>query len=428
MERIIKYFKEEEGKALVGFFGLALLILLSRHPHAIFGAQFWAEDGAYWYADAYNQGFLSSLTATSVGYFQTLSRLVAGVSLLFPLKNAPLFMNLSALSVQALPAVLIVSSRFSKLIPDIRTRFFIAILYLLMPNSGELHANITNAQWYLALAACMVYLADIGKSRASRVFDTAVTALSALSGPFIIFLAPIAFIQWWRDRVFWRKILVVIAGVGALIQVVGIFIIDSGSRVSVVPEMSLTLFSAIVEKQIFLGSVLGSRGYGILMGWGSVGELLAHLSLFGGVTLIGYALLKSKIELRIFIIFSFALFIAGILSPTIGGHDRVLDSVKNGWDILLRSSSGIRYWVMPIIAFHLTLIWSIKKSNPISIRVLSALFLVLLSYGLVREYKDLEFADLGFEGYAENFEEATPQSHVTIPLNPGGWSMTLIKK
>ena len=74
-----------------------------RRPDALLNAQFWAEDGAFWYADAYNAGPWISLFQPENGYFQTISRLVAGISLLFPLRDAPLFFNVAAITIQALP-------------------------------------------------------------------------------------------------------------------------------------------------------------------------------------------------------------------------------------------------------------------------------------------------------------------------------------
>lgn len=418
----------KNGCALTLVFVGSFFVLLLRHPHAIFGAQFWAEDGAYWYVDVYQMGLLKSLTSTSVGYFQTLSRVVAGIAVMLPLKVAPAFMNLSALAVQSIPAVLLVSSRFSKLIPDMRVRFLLAGMYLLMPNSAELHANITNAQWYLALAAVMVYLADVSKTKWAKVFDATITSLSALSGPFIVFLAPIALFRWWREGGAWRKVLAIIAVSGAFIQAFGMFFVDAGNRISGFPDISLAVLVAIMEKQIFLGSVMGWSGYGIVSAMGAIGEILLLLSLFSGIFLLVYALMKSKVELRIFIILSFALFFAGMVSPTIGGEDRILDSVKNGWDILFKSSSGIRYWLMPIIAFHATLIWGMAYSRPFGIRVMSLIFLSLLSFGIVREFHDPSFTNLDFSARAEAFEKASPGEVVEIPLNPAGWSMRFIKR
>jgi hypothetical protein len=67
----------------------------------------------------------------------------------------------------------------------------LASLYLLMPNTAELHANVTNSQWYLALAAFLIVISDAAPNRIWKAFDNVLLLLSGLSGPFSIFLTPI---------------------------------------------------------------------------------------------------------------------------------------------------------------------------------------------------------------------------------------------
>jgi hypothetical protein len=93
-------------------FLLAFLVAFSHRPDTLLNAQFWAEDGTFWYADAYNLGF-HSLIMPEAGYLHTVARLVALFALFFPLSVAPLIMNLCALAVQILPVNVFLSSRFS---------------------------------------------------------------------------------------------------------------------------------------------------------------------------------------------------------------------------------------------------------------------------------------------------------------------------
>ncbi|HEX8355443.1 MAG TPA: hypothetical protein VF611_21225, partial [Pyrinomonadaceae bacterium] len=136
------------------------MLIIARRPDAIFNAQFWAEDGAVWYADAYNVGAFKSLFFPAAGYFQTASRLTASLTQLLPLSRAPLAFALVAVAVQALPANLLISSRFSRLIPRLSVRALLAFAYLALPNSAEIHANLTNTQWRLAVITLLVVLAE----------------------------------------------------------------------------------------------------------------------------------------------------------------------------------------------------------------------------------------------------------------------------
>src|SRR6185437_16127052 len=96
---------------LVGF-----LIIFSRRPDAILNAQFWAEEGQRWYADAYHFGIRCLLVPDELGgYFHSVSRLSALTALIFPFSMAPLVMNLFAIAIQILPASIFLSSRFSNI-------------------------------------------------------------------------------------------------------------------------------------------------------------------------------------------------------------------------------------------------------------------------------------------------------------------------
>jgi 23S rRNA (pseudouridine1915-N3)-methyltransferase len=65
-------------------------LIVARRPDGIWNAQFWAEDGKTWYAQAYNEGALHALLLPAGGYLQSFSRLTAALSLAFDLRHAPL--------------------------------------------------------------------------------------------------------------------------------------------------------------------------------------------------------------------------------------------------------------------------------------------------------------------------------------------------
>ena len=90
-------------------FLLACAVIVSRRPDAIFHAQFYAEDGHVWFADAYNLGWWHALFRAQDGYFQTLPRLAAALALLAPLSLAPLVLNIAAVAVEALPVNILLS-------------------------------------------------------------------------------------------------------------------------------------------------------------------------------------------------------------------------------------------------------------------------------------------------------------------------------
>ena len=107
---------------------------MARRPDALFNPQFWAEDGAGWFSDAYIHHGIRPFLSPDSGYLQTSSCLVAWLAQAFPLTRSPLVFSLFAIAMQALPAVLLATHRFDDLVPDWRARSLLIGLYLLLPN------------------------------------------------------------------------------------------------------------------------------------------------------------------------------------------------------------------------------------------------------------------------------------------------------
>src|SRR5260370_38241387 len=77
----------------VGVFLVAVLVVISRRPDAVMNPQFWAEDGALWYAQAHNLGWWSVLFQPETGYFLSLPRLTSSFAHLLHIAAAPLLVN-----------------------------------------------------------------------------------------------------------------------------------------------------------------------------------------------------------------------------------------------------------------------------------------------------------------------------------------------
>lgn len=179
---------------------VACLLIFLRRPDALLNPQFLAEDGTYYYAQAYNLGGLRALFLPAAGYLLITDRLIAAVAVLLPMAWAPALFNVYAILWQAAPVAFLFTRRFDQLIPNWYARVAIALLYLAIPNSYELDASVTYIQWHLALLAFLVVIAAPRSGRAWRVFDGAVILLCGLDGPFCLLLAPIILLRWLRVR------------------------------------------------------------------------------------------------------------------------------------------------------------------------------------------------------------------------------------
>jgi len=405
-------------KLHVFLFCIAFIIIVSRRPDALFHPQFWAEDGAVFYANAYNLGAIRSLFLPYAGYLHMFPRLIAALAQLFPLLWAPLIFNLSAMVVQILPVNLIISSRFSELIPSFPVRLFLAFLYLSRPSSYEIHANLTNTQWHFALISAMVLLAMPSPFPVWKFFDVGIILLAGLTGPFSVMLFPIALLRWWLCPGKLRMPVILVFGIASLIQGLAIFLSVGNQRgaasfIGLTPEILVRTIGG----QIFLSPLIGQRGCENLIiyfpRWYTGISVLAVLI---GVYLMLYALLNAPLELRLFIIFSGMIFTAALVSP-----------LTSNWQDLWQPWVGGRYWFVPRLAFVTTLLWLLPLQSPLHLRLIAILAFSIMLIGITWDWQYTPFGNFQFEYYVNKFENLSSGSKIIIPINPQVWYMELIK-
>lgn len=398
----------------VSVFLAAVLIVISRRPDAVFHPQFWAEDGAVWFAQAHSLGAWRALLQPETGYFCMLPRLAAAMAQLVPLSAAPLLFNLIAIVVQVLPVNFLVSSRFASL-ASLPSRMLIGLLYLALPNSFEVNANITNAQWHLALVACMIVVAEPARSWAWRCFDLCLTLFSALTGPFSIMLLPVAAIMWgWRRRSRWSITLLIALACGALLQVATLLRTGGAARVPGSLGASPLLLAKILASQVFMAALAGKNNLPYRRSYALYAVLIATM----GVAVLLYAVWKAGWELKLFVAFTSAVLVASLLNPM---------AAPPKWPALL-TAWGVRYWFLPMLAFVLVLVWMTGSQTPRPVRWIAVTCLLIMSIGIVRDWRYPRFVDTHFGDYARQFANSPKGADLTIPLNPPGWSMTLTKK
>ncbi len=400
-------------------FAAAFAIIILRRPDAVLNPQFWAEDGTLLYADAYNKGVITPLLSpVGAGYLLTFPRLIAAFSQFFPLSWAPLIFNLSAIIIEAIPAALIVSSRFSVSIPDLRIRMFLSFLYLNLPNSWEIHANLINTPTHLALLSFMVLSAGPSSQFFWRILDAVVVLLSGLTGPFCILLTPIAALFWLKRRE--KESFTLLMLIYACTAIQGTILIMGNPRPQLPLGATPKLFVEILASQVFLGALIGQRGPQFISYFSTLHNVI--LILFGmlGLAALINALSKASLELRLFVLYALLLFCAALSSP-------LVNTTTSQWPLLLLPGVGGRYWFIPMLAFISVLVWTLRgSSSPIS-RTLAALAFAIMILGIILDWRYPSFKDFNFKENAYQFESAPAGTRATIPINPPGWTMTLIK-
>jgi hypothetical protein len=392
-------------------FFLVCLALFARCPAMLRHAQFYAEDGKNWYADAYNQGWTHALLLPLGGYLNTLPRLIAALTLLLPFRWAPLAMNLAGLAIQSLPVTALLSARCRNW-GSLSMRMLMAAIYVAMPNSSEIHVVLTNAQWHFALLLILLGFGGAPRTWFGHLLDVVLFTIGGVSGPFSILLFPLTLFFWWRCRQRWTLVIASLLGIGAFIQ---LFVLHYAVRPHYVPTGATPqLLIRMIGGNIFLGGTVALR------------FLLDKLPLLVdcafalfGLSVLLYTLLYGTLALRLMILFTAAMFAAAMHSP-------LIDGPKPSWQLLVDDFS-CRYWYYPMLIFFWSAVWCIFRSQSRLAKVAGYCILVPLLFGIVRDWKYPPFKDHQFPVYAERFEEASPGEHLVIPIFPDPLSMELDK-
>lgn len=401
-------------------------VLIARHPSMVWHAEFWAEDGWVWYPIAYNWG-LQSLLQPVAGYLQTISRLVALISQLFPISWAPTIFMASALLIQIAPVVFLVSWRMDDAWRSRPARFAFAFLYLTLPNVYEVFVNLTNSQWHLCVLAFFILASRPPAGWAGRCFDTLALAVTGLSGPFVILLAPMALWNLYDQRsvpsgrrtALWRLAIIVVTGC-----VQGMVIIATFSERSHLPPngSSIGLLAKILARQIVLGPIMGLRQPDRLMATGMwTSSALPILLVVVALTLCAIAFWRGPYLLRKACVFASMLLFACLWHPVV-----TLDQPQ--WNPLVWSGLGGRYWYIPLLLWTAVLLRLIAdRAWPL--RAIGCVILATSSVGIWNDWFYPFMPPTTFQASAKAFEAAPPGSRISFPVNPPGVTpMVLTKK
>jgi hypothetical protein len=395
-------------------FLFAVAIVIARRPDVVTHAQFYAEDGAVWFADAYNLGWVHSLTLPAGGYLNTLQRLVAAVALLFPLRIAPLVLNVCGIVIQAAPAWFLMTRRCANW-GTLPARGLQAALYLALPNSHEVHVVITNAPFHFALLAFLVAISEPPVTWGWKIFDVCVLMINGLSGPFGIILLPLIAVYWWIRRYEWSLVAAAVVAPAVAIQLGELFFGGFAAR-STGGHLGATplLFGRILAGQVYLASLIGENSFAM-----HAGVFKTAVVVIAGSALLAHCLVKGSLPLRLLIVFGLVLFAASLSRPLVA-------SPYPPWEALSMLKS-MRYWFFPMLAVVWGLVWCATQKRS-RLQLGAALALLMSLYGIWHDWRYRPYKDEKFSNYVDQFDLAPAGAIVRIPIFPDGVIMELHKK
>lgn len=390
--------------------------MISREPQLFEVPRLWAEDGKVFYHDAYMVGW-PSLFYPLGGYLNSFSRLIALLVQPFALAWVPILYLLAAFICQLLPAGVMLSKSMEDAIPSWPGRFAITCFYAALPNVSELNFNLTNAQWHLAMASFLLTAQSPQHHKINRVFTYSVLLISGISGPFSIFLAPIAFGMWLfqRNTTSLTKALLITST--ALIQTICLAVtLAAHPRHSGVLQASLPLFLSIMANKFFLCSILGAPLASAFLSLpGATSEFVSTLILcfFG---MIFFAAWRHGSQ-----IFKWALLWSGIQITA-----ALIEPLDLNWHQLNLPEFGLRYFAIPsLVCFSGILIAAFQGAK--LIRYFSFGLLILSIYGALLNWPYQHYHSPSFSDCVQAFNITPPGGTITCPETPNGWAMTLTK-
>ena len=419
IQLIVKFCSKH--KIYIGMVLISTIVLFLRRPDAILNAQFWAEDGAVWYQYAYNNDFsLTTLAEPYAGYLGTFPRLVSIFSGAVGVAHAPLFFSLVALSVQLIPVMYVWGSRFEKLVPSKVFRVYLTAAYLLLPYTAEIHANVTNSQWFLAVVAFLIVFLPEAKSLTQKLLDNGILIIACLSGPFSIFLLFILGLQAtiYRNKQIISRNKFIILGLAASIQLL-VILLGHIARENSDMGISISTFSVIIGGQIF--------GAGIL-GWQSIKVLTLNLWVTPLITALGsifiiYVLWKAPKMLKAFVVYATLVLMVTLLFPN-GAYPNL-----TWWETLGTPQAGGRYFYLAHLALLISIGWfySYHKSGVVKVCV-GVLVAVALLFGVRTDFRHSELKNYNYDIFVNRYKTAQQGEKIQTEIAPGfPWQVEIYK-
>lgn len=396
---------------------VAVAIVIAHRVDAFTTPQFYAEDGANWFSQAYNDGPIHALGLSLVGYFQVISRLGPVIAAPFGITNQPLVFNICGLLVQVAPVFYFLSPRFESVVPSFWMRVVLGAVYLLLP-AAELDVDITSAPFHLAILATLVVIAPPPNRWYWKAFDITTVLLCGFSGPFVYILLPVTLIVFLTRRQRFTLLLVAIFAVACVAQFYA-------SRLSTRPEASLGAsvgnLALILCNRIILGGIFAEPGQRHVF-LPADGTLPAALICLAAVPFVVFAALKAPWELKVFTVVSGGIVVAGLLSPLVSAKG-------NQWAIIAESDGAARYFFMARVAWVVILIWAASRLPRVWMtRTAWAVTGVAFLSGITT-WGYAPFPNYHWPSEALTIETAPAGTTERLPIPPGsGWAIDIVVK
>lgn len=395
-----------------------LLIYAWRAPELLTKPQFWAEDGAVFFAQQFGKVW-PQLFTPYWGYLNFLPRSIAWIVSLFDVRHAPFLYGFFGLIVDA-SCTAYVTRRSAAL-------FAPAIVWLsltIMPNDGLYYGYIANIQWFsqFVLIAMCLYPSKSAQSRSivKALWTYALLAVCALTGPFsviVAFLVGMVMAAAYIDRfnvpfrtVIWspaarycqsiQKDRIHVLCACALIQLATALLTPARDRLNIpTPRVVLDVFGSLSQVHFFGSAFLPAGLFLLVLALGIV--LLLRGGQLSGDTKIVCVLMLLMATCELFLGASKP----GAISAGMMGGDRYFFLGKTA-----------AWWVIALVAAE----YLTERSRRTLLVVATMVWISLVNGQWLRR---APLPDLNWSQQAKQIDSGIP---VSLRINPWWWDNKVI--
>ncbi len=189
----------EKNIRLLIFLGY-LFIIVARDPNLFITPRFWAEEGAYHFANSYHLPWAQALIKTEQGYLNFWPNFATVIaSRAVPLEQAPLVTTLMAFLVQAVLGAWIVTTP-AAIGARIYQKIAMLLIVLFVPLSGEMWLNTVNSMEFFCVLTFLILIEPAAKFSFRGAVGYGLLLLAGLTGLYSLLLTPFFLIKAWMEK------------------------------------------------------------------------------------------------------------------------------------------------------------------------------------------------------------------------------------
>jgi hypothetical protein len=256
-----------------------------------------------------------------------------------------------------------------------------------------------------------------------RMTDLSALLLCGVSGPFSLFLTPVAAAQWFRQRSTEAADRFVCVALTAALQGALIVQTMASTRPTAALGANFGRFARIMSLQIELGVLGGSHAMSRIVQtslWESAVPAIC-LSVLGAMALL-IALWRGKFVFQMFALFGAILLAAALFDPVIGPNEPAWVSIA------MIPGAGQRYFLIPMLVFVGALL-TLASDRQRQLRQLGVAACLALAIGIAGDFPYPRMVRTSFDAAARQFVTAPIGSRMLFQINPTGVTpMALTKK